>query len=132
MKLFVYGTLRKGYWNNRRLTGANFLGQAITLKPYILWNGGFPIATHNQRVADLKGVKMLPVAGELYEVDETHIRSCDQLEGHPDWYNRTLIQCVTIDNTHHDTFIYEMNSHVGREVCDTLQLDIDKYYRWAG
>ncbi len=125
MKLFVYGTLQRGYGNNYRLAGATFLGKAVTQKPYVLFNGGFPYAVP---VSVVEEFPLLPVMGELYEVEQHHIDSCDRLEGHPSWYHRKTIQ-VTVKGGLVDTFIYEMPSLSPDRyrLCNTK----DNMYYWA-
>lgn len=124
MKLFVYGTLQQGYWNNRLLAGAEFLGQGVTKKPYVLYNCGFPMA-----VTTDKKNQALPVIGEVYKVEEQHIRSCDRLEGHPNWYERRLIK-ADVDGEEVDVFIYEMDDIPHHNtICNIVD---NKYYRWAG
>lgn len=124
MNLFVYGTLQRGYGNNRRLGGATFLGKAVTQKPYVLFDGGFPYAVP---ISDK--FPLLPVIGEVYEVEQHHIDSCDRLEGHPSWYQRKTIQAL-VNNKLIDTYIYEMPSLSPDRyrLCNTK----DDMYYWSG
>lgn len=119
MRLFVYGTLMQGFWNNRRLEGATFLANA-TVPGYIVSLGGFP---GYKRLGKDEGD--MSVLGELYEVDDVILARCDQLEGyrgpddHYNFYNRIQVpcqgwldeECVT------QAFIYEWN---GRENGHTV------------
>lgn len=124
MKLMVYGTLQQGYWNNRLLNGAAFLGQAVTNKPYVLFNCGFPMA-----VTAPSKHKALPIIGEVYEVEEHHLRNCDRLEGHPDWYKREKIS-VKLGDKDEEVFIYEMPDHPSHnQLCDIID---NMYYKWVG
>ncbi len=83
--VFVYGTLKRGYANYRRLMAdAKFLGTATTAPLYRLHDvGPFPVM-----VASDRGVA---VAGELYEVDDLTLKELDCLEGHPRTYLRSAI-----------------------------------------
>lgn len=125
MKLFVYGTLKSGYGNNKWcLDGAVSLGQAITHKTYKLLNGGFPIASN-------KGENKLPIIGEIFEINEGHLASCDSLEGHPSFYTRRTITAETQDGQQHEVFIYEMDREYGENVCDVVSVDGNDYYVWG-
>ena len=93
--LFVYGTLKRGYGNNRHFLGdAEFVCPARTVSPYVLCNVGFPVAFKPER---LSMVTCLPIIGELFRVQWEHIHHCDRLEGHPDMYRREIIQVETND-----------------------------------
>ncbi len=127
MNLFVYGTLQRGYGNNHRLNGATFLGKAVTLTRYVLFNGGFPYAVPVS--PDPQSFPLLPVMGEVYKVEDHHIEACDRLEGHPGWYQRKTIQAM-INNRLVDTYIYEMPSLPPDRyrLCNTK----DDIYYWSG
>lgn len=76
MKVFVYGTLKEGYSNNRLLTGCNILGLGI-LRNHILYNCGFPIAIQSNHANAL---------GEVWEIPEellsSTVSNLDRLEGY--------------------------------------------------
>lgn len=74
MKLFVYGTLKRGYGNHRLMHGAKFLGEAIIEGHVIHDFGGCP----GIRPAE----KKYHVSGELYEITEDMLPRLDRLEGH--------------------------------------------------
>ena len=85
MKMMVYGTLKRDYWNNRLLAGATYLGEAFTEKRYIMYGEGVPYI-----VPDEGG---LPVRGEVFEIDpDIHLGPIGRLEGHPHGYTRTVIK----------------------------------------
>lgn len=80
---FVYGTLKKGYGNHRVLGNSTFIGEAISVIKYELYNGGFPLA--------YRSVKGLKVKGELYCVlNEKVVQDLDRLEGNGHFYTRAL------------------------------------------
>lgn len=83
-RIFVYGTLKRGGGNWRyHLKGkAKFITEAqIHGTMYHL--GGFPaISLHGDG----------NIHGEIFEVDDDTLASCDRLEGHPRWYVRTPVQ----------------------------------------
>lgn len=80
-KLFVYGTLKKGYGNHHILDGAKLIGNARMYNAVMYSLGGFPGL---QKTASLEDY----VDGELYDVDAGVLKRCDMLEGHPDFYIR--------------------------------------------
>lgn len=93
MKVFVYGTLKRGYGNNRLLTrdGVIFVGEATTEDTFDMMNSGFPVLVFNEDFG-------LPVKGEVYDIgDNTDIlRSLDALEGEGVMYDRTEITVVPV------------------------------------
>jgi len=85
MYMFVYGTLKSGFGNNRLLQTSEFIGDATTDRPYLLTDCGFPFASET-------GNKLLPVMGEVYRVDDpTAQQRIDGLEGHPNFYERKQV-----------------------------------------
>lgn len=87
-KVFVYGTLKKGY-HNHRVLGSNpkFCGKATTPPDYLLYdNGSYPCmiqATAGEGRA---------VEGEVYEVPDSQMVALDRLEGVPWLYERATIE----------------------------------------
>lgn len=106
MKLFVYGTLKRGYGNNRLLEGAKFLGEATTQKHYSLVDCGFPKAVPSFMS---EKIPFLPVRGEVFEVNGEQLSMCDRLEGHPNWYERRNIDVTYDDGSEDQVMIYEMD-----------------------
>jgi gamma-glutamylcyclotransferase (GGCT)/AIG2-like uncharacterized protein YtfP len=81
-KVFVYGTLKRGWGNHRLLTGARYLGDA-RIRGTMHHLGGFP-AIHLES-DDV-------VHGELYEVTSETLARLDRLEGIPTFYQRTRVR----------------------------------------
>jgi gamma-glutamylaminecyclotransferase len=80
MRLFVYGTLRRGEAGHGLLRGARLLGEAKTEPEFTLLDmGEWPAVVEGGRTA---------VAGELYEVDEALLLELDRYEDVPDLYLR--------------------------------------------
>lgn len=88
-KVFVYGTLKKGNsvrgLNMFRDRGAEYVSDAVTTEAdYSLYDlGAFPAVTlggNNQ------------ISGEVWEVNEYMMKVLDDIEGYPDFYNRTKIK----------------------------------------
>ena len=97
MKVFVYGTLKKGYGNHRLLESSINLGPYTTKKKYTLLHlGGFP---------GLIKEPLSHIRGELYEVDDVVLKRLDWLEGHPDFYCREEIETFE-DGTPIITYIF--------------------------
>lgn len=87
IRVFVYGTLKKGKGNHRLLTEATFLGRAKIKGPYLLVSlGGFPGVIKTQ-----DGVER-EVSGEVYQINDDILQSLDWLEGHPRFYERHKVR----------------------------------------
>ena len=82
-KVFVYGTLKKGFGNHRFLKGASFIGNARTMDHFALYESGLPFVIENEAVST--------ISGELYEVSEETLVRLDCLEGHPGFYTRKMV-----------------------------------------
>lgn len=81
----MYGTLMRGFGNNRLLEGQRFVCTARTVERYAMFQSGIPFV----HPVDPR----TKIVGELWEVVSADaMRKLDQLEGHPDWYKRTTIQ----------------------------------------
>lgn len=109
--LFVYGTLKEGFGNNRILSrGARKLGPAQTEGNFILMDfGGFP--------GMYEKTGQTPVTGELWEVDGDALQRCDYLEGHPTFYKRTPITVVFEGSPRKcETYFYQ--GHLHGRVCE--------------
>jgi gamma-glutamylcyclotransferase (GGCT)/AIG2-like uncharacterized protein YtfP len=77
MRLFVFGTLKRGYWNHARFIGGSpLVGTGRTVHKYVMYGGGFPLIA-----SDLSWGK--PVTGEVYDFDPRggRLARLDCLEG---------------------------------------------------
>lgn len=134
MRLFCYGTLKSKYGNNRLLQGATFLGEAVTIKKYFLGSGGIPFAMTSAP----EGGEMLPIMGEVWEIDDEHLRRCDNLEGHPSFYTRNTIDVNYLDDGGGSpdvivpAYIYEMldKSYRGVTPSEIVTYNNSMYYCW--
>jgi gamma-glutamylcyclotransferase (GGCT)/AIG2-like uncharacterized protein YtfP len=90
--IFVYGTLKRGYNNNRRLlTGSEFVGEFFTKPFYRLYDlGYFPGLKIDKQAG--KSIK-----GEIYRVSDKVLESLDFLEGHPKHYKRESLEIENFD-----------------------------------
>lgn len=82
-KLFVYGTLKKGYSRNSVLEESKFIGEYITKPNFTMVDLGF--------FPGLIEVGDTSITGELYEVSDEILEYCDRIEGHPTFYFRKKI-----------------------------------------
>lgn len=91
MKVFVYGTLKRGYGNHRLLEYKPFLGIGVTDIRYNMISGGFPVIMSSD--------DGLPVKGEVYDItgDIPCLDNLDRLEGEGVMYHRREVP-VTMEN----------------------------------
>ena len=120
--LFVYGTLMQGLGNHgiiSKYSGGSqrFLGKARTIEKYLMLTSGVPFV--NSKIPEVT------IKGELFEIsDKKLLDELDRLEGHPDWYVRTLIKVQHIVDVAEDNgptvdaFIYfndQFTEEIARE-----------------
>jgi len=87
-RVFVYGTLKSGFWNHYLLEGCEFFGGAATVPTYKMIENGFPVI-----MPDPEGK---PLAGEIYAVDDETLARLDQLEREGRSYDRKLIDATLL------------------------------------
>lgn len=83
--VFVYGTLKKGLHNHRLLQEAEFVGTGEA--PGVVYKTkthGYPFAKPSDDVDCW-------IKGEVYRVTDDDLRRLDSLEGHPRFYERSLV-----------------------------------------
>jgi gamma-glutamylaminecyclotransferase len=81
--VFVYGSLLPGLHNNGMLRDATFLGYRKTSPNFEMFSlTQFPAVCGEGTTA---------ISGALYHVNDATLRRLDQLEGHPHWYRRQLV-----------------------------------------
>ena len=125
-KVFVYGTLKKGYGNHKYfLKGkSSFVGMAHTVEPFWLVDIGFPymIRRHHEK-------QPLPVVGEIYETDEQTMKKLDHLEG---------VDCghytrEKIDVRDENGELIEVNAYIHVGNCHNLPLceEVEGNYVWS-
>ena len=91
-KVFVYGTLKRGFDNHQILAKSKFIGKAKTLHSYpmICKYPSFPY------LIDAEGEGFC-VEGEAYEATYRTMLRLDELEGYPEHYTRREIEVVSED-----------------------------------
>ncbi|MGI9571737.1 MAG: gamma-glutamylcyclotransferase family protein [Candidatus Actinomarinaceae bacterium] len=81
-KVFVYGTLKKGYHNHNCLEGSEFIGSARSIEKFNMINlGGFPAVLYNSDDG-------YQIWGEIYKINDRILQRLDLLEGEGTFYNR--------------------------------------------
>ena len=101
-KLFCYGSLKKGHYNHFYLRHATYLGDYYIEPGYGLFVRNLPFLIKHD---DGPGCY-----GELYEVDRLSLIDIDHLEGHPDWYRRSLVSVINLETnqrTNAYAYIYQ-------------------------
>lgn len=84
-KIFVYGSLKEGFWNHGLLSHAHYVGGMATEPHYQMLNlGAFPGVIEDFDHG-------IPIWGEVYEIDNTTLSLLDRVEDHPDFYKREEI-----------------------------------------
>ena len=87
-RVFVYGTLKRGFWNHHLLNGCECFGVAATVPTYRMIENGFPVI-----MPDPEGK---PLAGEIYTVDDETLARLDELEREGRSYDRKLIDVALL------------------------------------
>lgn len=84
--IFVYGTLKTGYGNNRLLQSSEYCGQDITSSAdfKMISLSSFPGVVHTENG--------FHISGELYRVNDKTLQSLDRLESNGSFYKRELVK----------------------------------------
>lgn len=79
---FVYGTLKSGQYNNKRLgRSAKLIGRAVSVDAdYHMHSNGYPQVW--------KAPDGRQIVGEVWSITDKGLADCDLLEGHPHFYQR--------------------------------------------
>jgi gamma-glutamylcyclotransferase (GGCT)/AIG2-like uncharacterized protein YtfP len=81
IRLFVYGSLRRGAENHQELARATFVREVMTAPKYgVTRSGAYPALVSGSR----------SVAGELYELEHGDLPALDAFEG--SGYRRALVR----------------------------------------
>ena len=122
MKVFVYGTLQRGWHNHHILRTARFIGRATTVRKFGMTDVGFPFMLRDQRVA--------PVAGELFDIgdDADILASLDRLESEGRMYDRVL-GMVEVDGQRHLASFY-VKCPTGRPAGEVVPVNARGLLEW--
>lgn len=87
-RVFVYGSLKRGYHNNYLLAESSYLGERITSnETWVMYSlGRFPGVIRSFHA----GV-CASISGDLYEVSEQTLARLDMLESNGSFYKRELV-----------------------------------------
>src|ERR1700759_4021487 len=110
-RVFVYGSLKRGHWNNPLLgdSHAAFMGETVTVQRYHILGGHaggsrrFPVILDDGPAESAR-----PVTGEIYHVSDECLALLDRLERVPVSYERKLAD-VTEDGHSVKAHIYVGN-----------------------
>ena len=105
MKLFIYGTIKRGQCRADVMRGQKFLGSVKLVPMYKMFNlGQFPALV---KVSGLDNGPM--IEGELWEVDEDCIRRMDMIEGAPSFYRRQEVQVAgqEVESLYVESYLYQ-------------------------
>ncbi len=84
IRLFVYGTLKRGFHNAFYLQNARFLGEFTTSSVFSMYNfGNYPAVSDTGDTS---------IQGEVYEINQQQLESTDRLEWYPEFYQRVIIE----------------------------------------
>ena len=88
MKLFIYGTIKRGQCRADVMREQKFLGNVKLVPMYKMFNlGQFPALVEVS--VENNGTM---IEGELWEVDEDCVRRLDMIEGAPSFYRRQEVK----------------------------------------
>tara|TARA_R100000734_G_C3317632_1_gene110970 strand:- start:3023 stop:3433 length:411 start_codon:yes stop_codon:yes gene_type:complete len=91
-KVFVYGTLKKGFHNHDIIDGGNYIGTAQSVEKFNMINlGGFPAVLYNSDDG-------YQISGEIYQVTPKILQRLDILEGEGTFYNRVEDNFFMVNN----------------------------------
>lgn len=86
IRVFVYGTLKKGHGNHYLLEDAEYLGRCIVRGKFRMIS-----LTYYPGVVRKPDAEPAPILGEVYRVTEEELAALDMLEGHPNFYRREKV-----------------------------------------
>jgi len=120
-KVFVYGSLKKGFTNNRLLENDKFICETRTAgsKFEMVSLTGFP------------GVKygLGSIHGELYEVSENTMLILDRLESNGHFYNREIIDLDNGDQAW--MYVLLDNDYCSKLYINEEQIEDTIVYNWV-
>jgi gamma-glutamylcyclotransferase (GGCT)/AIG2-like uncharacterized protein YtfP len=97
-KVFVYGTLKRGYGNHHLLKNQLYLGKAKTKQKWAMVGNGMPFPY----VLSVNNLGY-QVEGEVYMVDGLTLKALDRLEGVPTHYKKLNVGVIYTDDNSTDT-----------------------------
>ncbi len=104
-RVFVYGPLQRGFWNDYLLSKSKGLGPARTREHYALYVSLLPYVRRDEA--------LYPIDGAIYEVSLETLQDLDLLAGHPHWYIREEVTVVLEDGTELPAWVYFHDGNLG-------------------
>ena len=97
--VFVYGSLRKGFWNHEAyLKNSKFIGKGKTKEKYAMYADIIPYVVENEKISH--------IVGEVYEIDKETLKRIDCLEGHPNHYIRKKVPIILETGEELEAWLY--------------------------
>jgi len=110
--VFVYGSLKVGFGNNRILKDSRLIStNCYTYKRYLMYNfSAYPGLIRPkdlpQSISSTLTVHVAPVKGELYHVKSPDVLAAlDRLEGYPNFYDKETIDTYGVFRDTQDKMI---------------------------
>jgi gamma-glutamylcyclotransferase (GGCT)/AIG2-like uncharacterized protein YtfP len=95
LRVFVYGSLKRGFSNHALLRPAAYLGEHVTQACYTMYDlGPYPAVSIGGRT---------PICGEVFSIDGQMLVALDELEDYPQVYDR-----VPVDTPYGSAWMYVM------------------------
>ena len=111
MRIAVYGTLRRGWGNNRLLADSKFVDAGKTKVKYTMYASGIPFVSSHKPTSNIHV--------EVFDVPEEDVPRVDGLEGHPNWYQRRPIQVILDSGEETTAELYFMDGERGLPVVES-------------
>jgi gamma-glutamylcyclotransferase (GGCT)/AIG2-like uncharacterized protein YtfP len=110
VKVFVYGTLRKGERRNHILEGSRFIGYARAKGFFLYKIKEFPGMVEGSG----------EVVGEVYEISEDLLEKLDWIERVPYLYRRELIEVTLEDGQAIFVYVYIYNGEIDEDYNEII------------
>lgn len=113
-KVFVYGSLKKGFGNHSLIQQSKFIGAAETLPVFTMVSmGSFPAC-----MVDGETI----IKGEIYEVSDDTLQTLDWLEGHPRFYKR-----IKVATNLGESWMYILNDPANSRSSEVIKSGVWSY-----
>ena len=110
-KVFVYGTLKKGYGNHYLLADSKFVGEATSVSKWLMIGKDMPFPYLLNR----DNTKGKHIKGEVYEVDSNTLKRLDALEGVPTHYKKDWIYVTYANGLSENVSVYVKTNAINEE-----------------
>lgn len=120
MKIFVYGTLKRGEKLHSLIATQRLVGQAVICPFRLFSNGAIPYL--------IPAKAGYEVHGEVFEVTPAMRDRLDQLEGHPTWYRRVKVRARLKDQTTVMVETYALTRRYRSTLCQCRELTTGRFH----